>query len=262
MNLNNKLICLFMLIPAFTGGGWPNLTFTICSAFQSKWSVNQYVVVDELHSTTVSMCSLCSFFLTIIFYFSWNSSTLWRKKQSISYRVGAGGWINKWHVVNEIGLANVISGGGRTNRGGGNKGKQFEGSSPFTCISTWSCLINSMKPCISGMSIYRWDEVVRKDRFQLHPTEAQKWHTRMAIVQITCQHTFHSYIHLAYWKKYLCALILMHFTQQEIEQNTKTHCKHPVRSGVVRYVFQSGNCPGWLGKELPAIVDNYCSFGA
>lgn len=73
-------------------------------------------------------CALCSFFLTIIFYFSWNSSTLWRKKQSISYRVGAGGWIKKWHVVNEIGLANVISGGGRTNGGEAIKESNLKGA--------------------------------------------------------------------------------------------------------------------------------------
>lgn len=204
-------------------------------------------------------CALCSFFLTIIFYFSWNSSTLWRKKQSISYRVGAGGWIKKWHVVNEIGLANVISGGGRTNGVEAIKESNLKGALLSHASAHEAA---SLIPWNRASVGWVFTEVVRKDRFQLHPTEAQKWHTRMAIVQITCQHTFHSYIHLAYWKKYLCALILMHFTQQEIEQDTKTHCKHPVRSGVVRYVFQSGNCPGWLGKELPAIVDNYCGFGA
>lgn len=80
--------------------------------------------------------------------------------------------------------------------GGGNKGKQFGGRLPFTCISTWSCLINSMKSCISEMSTYWWQKrlfstlpaipwlILRKDTPERPPT---KHVNKLEMARVSCK---------------------------------------------------------------------------
>lgn len=66
--------------------------------------------------------------------------------------------------------------------------------------------------CISEMSIYRWDEVVRRDCFQLCVIDARKWHATMTAVQITPQRTIHLCLE--------CWICTMHRTQTAVTENT------------------------------------------